>query len=260
MTDRGSNPVSFEDTSNTEAYLTVAKEYDLSPDHGAVSEIVRLRSDLLAMGQEANLVSENERRALVALVEVMDLHDLTDEAYQKLKVDKMTGLRTRDAFFEDIDTKRAILHQTAASGLPGHDAAFFIMIDIRSMHKINKKGGHPAGDDILSATGWTLRHLVRPGQPIDTIAGRLGGDEFGLLATLDTSKITIEEAQESLISQLSLWGIDHTPYGIRIGDTAISSSEKEVADLLKEADPKRPQSRKQKIGKAAVNLLYKLRR
>lgn len=85
--------------------------------------------------------------------------------------DDLTGVANRRGFFAQ---GRQLLETAARLRRP----AFMVFIDLDGLKKMNDAFGHPAGDAALRAVGRLLRETVRAAD----IAGRLGGDEFGILA------------------------------------------------------------------------------
>ena len=93
------------------------------------------------------------------------------EALETLsRVDGMTGLLNRRAFFDDAEGCFARNSRT------GHPIAY-VYLDLDNFKTINDTLGHGVGDQLLVAFSDTLKALVRRGD----LAVRLGGDEFGLL-------------------------------------------------------------------------------
>jgi len=236
-----------DDIQPAKIYETVAAEFKLPANHEAVVEVVALR--------------RSEEVALDALRDVLDHYDQTAADLYNFRFDKLTTLRVRDAFMEDANGKLADVFYRDVSGAKGPNAAFYTGIDLRKLHDINKKGGHPAGDRVLGSTGLFLDNLVIPDdEGLETLAGRLGGDEFGVLVCYDKSVLDEETAKQKIIIRLNKWAVEGTPHGIRIGDPATITPEKTWKDIFKEADPKAPKSKRQAIGRLAVNLFYSTKR
>ncbi len=238
---------SADETQPVNPYDSVAGEFKLPSNHEAVVEIVALR--------------RSEEVALDALRDVLDHYDLAEASLHNFRFDKMTTLRVRDAFLEDANGKLADVFYRDISGAKGPNAAFYMGIDLRNLHGINKKGGHPAGDRILAATGLYFDNLVaNDDEGLETLAGRLGGDEFGVLVCYDKAVLDEEAAKQAILSRVNKWGVDGTPHGIRIGDPTVITPEKTWKEVFKEADPKAPKSKKQVIGRLAVNAFYSTKR
>ncbi|MGO7793185.1 GGDEF domain-containing protein, partial [Rhizobium ruizarguesonis] len=77
----------------------------------------------------------------------------------------MTGILTRSAFMEDLDSTS----QSVISGA-------LLFLDLDYFKSINYRYCHAAGDEALRCTGRIL--ALYQGQ--SDFAGRLGGEEFGL--------------------------------------------------------------------------------
>lgn len=84
--------------------------------------------------------------------------------------DPLTGLLNRRGFVE------------RAQHLLGRDHGIaLILLDLDHFKKVNDQFGHDIGDQLLRAVGETLHHTVR-----DAVIGRLGGEEFGILASVSS--------------------------------------------------------------------------
>ncbi|MEX2333303.1 MAG: GGDEF domain-containing protein, partial [Pseudohongiella sp.] len=85
--------------------------------------------------------------------------------------DSLTGLPNR----RWIDEK---LSQTLAETQRSDEQFAVIMLDINDFKQVNDRYGHSAGDKVLAELAARLRRAVRDSD----FAGRLGGDEFFILA------------------------------------------------------------------------------
>lgn len=85
------------------------------------------------------------------------------------RTDELTSLLNRRALFQEVGRRQG--HQ-ARSGRP----ACFLYIDLDHFKHINDTHGHAAGDATLRCMGDILSGMSRAGD----LAGRIGGDEFGL--------------------------------------------------------------------------------
>ena len=92
-----------------------------------------------------------------------------EQAHQALahqaRTDALTGLLNRNAFVEAVEAAR---HQQPAGAL--------LMVDIDRFKTINDSFGHQAGDHALKLVAEAISLSVRP----TDVAGRLGGEEFGV--------------------------------------------------------------------------------
>lgn len=99
----------------------------------------------------------------------------TQELRRRAAHDDLTGLLGRNEF-----------RAQATSALNGmrldRSQLMLVMIDLDHFKQINDNHGHLAGDRTLRAFGATLKESLEPGE----IAGRLGGEEFGLVLVSDS--------------------------------------------------------------------------
>jgi diguanylate cyclase (GGDEF)-like protein len=110
----------------------------------------------------------------VAISKARLAHALTQrsEWIERLaSTDVLTGIASRSTFERmlELEVARAVRQQTELS---------LVMFDIDGMTAINQGEGQLAGDDVLRHVAALLAEQVRL---VDTI-GRLGGDEFGVIA------------------------------------------------------------------------------
>ena len=109
--------------------------------------------------------------ALLALALVLVLRDVLatiDHMRERSTTDAMTGLLNRATF---DDRARELLSTT-----PGK-ALCIVLFDIDHFKRINDTAGHAAGDRVIARLGALLRDLPMP----DSLAGRIGGEEFAVL-------------------------------------------------------------------------------
>ena len=108
------------------------------------------------------------------------------ELMRLARTDSLTGLLNRRAFFEQLE---AALVQARRSEL----ACAVILFDIDRFKEINDVFGHKTGDELLVAVANLLRVLLRETDSI----GRIGGDEFAVLATnLKSAAAAMEIAEK----------------------------------------------------------------
>lgn len=91
---------------------------------------------------------------------------LLDQLGYQARHDVLTGLCNRTAFEEQLEDALA-----AAGGVA------VLFIDLDSFKPVNDTFGHAAGDRVLQVISGRIRTLLGP----DDVAGRFGGDEFGVL-------------------------------------------------------------------------------
>jgi diguanylate cyclase (GGDEF)-like protein len=142
------------------------------------------------------------------------------QAQLQASTDGLTGLRNRRAFESDA---RELLH--------GGGRAAIIMADLDNFKLLNDTHGHEAGDRALRLFVQVLRMHLRK----DDIAGRIGGEEFGIVLH-DLSPEEAAAVMERLRAALRAQGNGGTPsftasFGISSTDGHTSFDE-----LLRAAD------------------------
>ncbi len=157
---------------------------------------------LLALGEIAAILDEMR-------IELVDSHSSLELAMKGMeaaaKIDSLTGLYNRYAFYAQIE-------QLRAEGSAGAIA----ILDLNNLKEINDTFGHHAGDEALVRVARTLRDVVRA---TDFVC-RWGGDEFVIVlcgATLDIARarltrmdapppLEIEDHSQPVMLTVS-WGI-----------------------------------------------------
>ena len=133
--------------------------------------------------------------------------------------DDLTGLANRRAW---IETVRRELAQRGQGAL--------LICDVDGFKSVNDGHGHRAGDLVLTEVA---RVLARHG-----IAGRLGGDEFGVWIGEDgaghrTARATMDDVAGALPGPLT---DGETPLGISVGVATVTDPHADVMELLEIAD------------------------
>ncbi len=99
------------------------------------------------------------------------LRDANKALEQRANFDGMTGLLSRDSFFNQLEQMRV------------PEAPNVLMIvDVDHFKRINDNFGHPIGDHALILLGKVFRKTLRQ----QDLIGRIGGEEFGIFLP-DTS-------------------------------------------------------------------------
>lgn len=89
---------------------------------------------------------------------------------REARTDHMTGLGNRRAFDEHLETA---CEEARRTGEP----VALILVDVTGTRQVNEAYGHPAGDAMIRRTARAVLRCVRGGD----FAGRIGGDDFGVL-------------------------------------------------------------------------------
>ena len=104
--------------------------------------------------------------------------------------DSLTGLLNRKY------TENVILYRLQS--VPGTHMLF--MLDLDNFKYINDYLGHPVGDDILTLVAQILRNAFRN----DAVIGRIGGDEFLILAENRLLSRSPEETAQAIIGSVTI--------------------------------------------------------
>ncbi len=122
------------------------------------------------------------RSCLTALALTLALHaelGMAERLMQELQrdafLDPLTGTLNRAGWINRL------AHIDAMTGNDGSDAAIF-MLDLDYLKTVNDTRGHSAGDDLIRLTAQTISAVLRTNDAV----GRLGGDEFGVVAQYAT--------------------------------------------------------------------------
>ncbi|CAG9182647.1 hypothetical protein LMG23994_04964 [Cupriavidus pinatubonensis] len=105
------------------------------------------------------------------ITDVTERKRIEAELQELATIDSLTGLPNRRHFMAQIETRLASLQSGRGA------ATALMMCDLDHFKSINDRWGHGVGDRVLRHFGSILRAHLRPGD----MAGRLGGEEFGIL-------------------------------------------------------------------------------
>ena len=132
---------------------------------------------------------------------------------QVTKIDSLTGLLNRQAYYSDIATEP-------------EEIKALISIDMNGLKKINDNEGHAAGDTAISTLADCLIKAVKRKHPVY----RVGGDEFVIVCR----KISESDVAELTGSIHSI--VAETKYSCSVGYGYSEDGKKSIDDLLKESD------------------------
>jgi len=105
--------------------------------------------------------------------------------------DALTGLLNRAAFMAEVDN--AMRRDAPASSLTA-----VLFVDLDRFKEVNDRLGHQAGDTLLAVACRRIKASLRPTE----CAGRLGGDEIGLLCPSLASRASVVRLAERIIAAL----------------------------------------------------------
>ena len=160
---------------------------------------------------------------------------IVETLQERAEHDLMTGLYNKTEFEQDAGGKLA--HQKKGS------VYSYTIIDLDRFKEINDTYGHSAGDEVLIAFAGIIRKYFPEGQ---YIAGRLGGDEFGIFAETNSGR---EEVRRIITEKLQAMHEELSETKFRSGDMKVSFSSGTV--IAEEQD-----TSFQKLNRRADALLY----
>ncbi len=128
-------------------------------------------------------------------------------AREAARRDALTGVRNRRGFEENV---ALLLNRARAGGL----SAALLLIDIDRFKSINDEHGHDAGDAVLHRIG----ERIASWEGAMCTVGRIGGEEFGLLA-IGLEGLILDRFAESV--RVGIAACDHRKI---IGDRVVTAS------------------------------------
>ena len=142
--------------------------------------------------------------------------------------DSLTGLPNRGAFIEKLAGALAEAREEGRS----HALCF---IDLDRFKLVNDRGGHAAGDALLSH----VAKIIALSCSSKDVPARLGGDEFAVLirdCTASEAAKTAGEIVHAISSIEFRWDTQLFRIGASIGATMITDASPCLEDMLNEAD------------------------
>jgi diguanylate cyclase (GGDEF)-like protein len=143
-----------------------------------------------------NLEAEVQQRTADLQKKTAEVERLNEELVRKNKIDGLTALYNRGAFFEFVQgeinrTQRS--HQKMMAKRAMGDSFCIMMLDLDHFKRINDSYGHLMGDQVLKHIGDMLnnKNILRK----EDIAGRFGGEEFIVVLTHATAQEALMPAQ-----------------------------------------------------------------
>jgi diguanylate cyclase (GGDEF)-like protein/putative nucleotidyltransferase with HDIG domain len=173
------------------------------------------------LGADLALLDEVAERADVARTAVPgELAQAVGRLEAVAHIDDLTGLHNRRSWLETV-------RRELAAGTVGA----VLICDVDGFKAVNDNHGHRAGDLVLTEVA---RVLARHG-----VAGRLGGDEFGVWvregerAGRQTAAAIVDDVARSLPAEMVA---ADPPLGVSVGVAAVPPGGAEVIELLEAAD------------------------
>ena len=184
--------------------LVVSEEADAGPAATAARQLEGRAWDLIRRDATPDEISLRAERLQRELVELREMETWRHRAVH----DDRTEL-LRPAAFE----QRMQEHFSAAQRHTFELA--FALIDLDRFGQVNKEHDHTVGDALISSIGGVLRRTLRA----EDCAGRLGGDEFGIVLPF-TGKVDAGHVIGRLLERIRRLAGRFHEHGVQIGVTA----------------------------------------
>jgi diguanylate cyclase (GGDEF)-like protein/PAS domain S-box-containing protein len=165
---------------------------------------------------------------------IVSFVDFSERQHQTLRFERMaltdalTGLASRRHFLAEAERELSRARR-------GH-ALSLLMIDVDHFKSINDTHGHAAGDRVLVELGRTLHAVLREAD----LAGRLGGEEFGVLLPDADATLALAVAERAR-SALAAAKVPLDPGGTlgftsSVGVATLEPGDGDAATLIARAD------------------------
>ncbi|WP_022682750.1 putative bifunctional diguanylate cyclase/phosphodiesterase [Sphingobium bisphenolivorans] len=167
-------------------------------------------------------------RVIVTFQDVTDEHESEERIRWAATHDPMTRMPNRALW-------QATLEELAEEAIKTGRSFGLVLVDIDDLKRINDTLGHDAGDALLC--GFADRFTAAA--PADAIVGRLGGDEFGMIAPSLTTSAALAAWSAELLGDV------RAPYmhngrsldcGISMGGVVFGEHGDDATEVLKAAD------------------------
>ena len=197
----------------------------------------------------SSLLHGDDGRPLFRLSQILDI-DTRKRADEQLRHmadhDPLSWLFNRRRFLDELNGELAGRELRASRGA-------VLLIDLDNFKQVNDQAGHAVGDEVIKAVALALVRRLRSGD----LAGRLGGDEFGVLLR----RVSGEEAvlvSHDLLEAVSdaLAGMDHEVarrVTLSVGITLIDDSGGDADQLLALADAAMYEAKRDGGGRVALS-------
>lgn len=210
-----------------------AVAYDRLPPHfEATLRIFRADTGALrwikSVGWSAFSSSGRAQRVIVTFQDVTEEHQSEERIRWAATHDPMTRMPNRALWRTTLEEMTEEAYRTGGNfGL--------ILVDIDDLKRINDTLGHDAGDALLC--GFAERFAAAA--PAGAMVGRLGGDEFGMIAPSLASSAALAAWSDELLGGVRgpyLHNGRSLDCGISMGGAVFGEHGGDAAELLKAAD------------------------
>ncbi len=150
-----------------------------------------------------------------------------DKLLHAIRFDPLTELLSRRTFLGDVE--QILIGQKGST-----QSNAMAYLDLDHFKRINDRFGHATGDEVLRVLGKAVEEQLCP----NCIAGRLGGEEFGIFMPNCTLEIALAKAQnlvDDFRQQARIVDGNNVGCTVSIG-VAVSAQKDDLDQLLSEAD------------------------
>lgn len=195
-----------------------------------------------------NIKEENQ----IQSKKLQEYHEEIRKLREELKITKkeadqdfLTNLPNRRRFFRALED---FLKDFKEKGY----IFSLILLDVDNFKKINDTYGHPVGDLVLKDISAVLRFYLRA----NTIAGRIGGEEFGIIlpgVDIETAKKVAERLRQIFETRKVHTNGDIINYTVSLGVTQVKEGDT-VDTIYQRADEALYEAKKTGKNKVVVKL------
>jgi diguanylate cyclase (GGDEF)-like protein len=169
------------------------------------------------------------RQVVVSFMDISERAHQTQQLEKLVLTDTLTGLATRRHFIAASE------REIAASRRGGGELSLLVL-DVDHFKRVNDEHGHAVGDLVLVQLGATARLVLRQAD----LAGRIGGEEFGVLLPQTGVKGAYEIAERLraaiAATPVSAEGGVPVPFTVSIGVATLEPGDESLAALMDRAD------------------------
>lgn len=197
----------------------------------------------------SSLLHDGDGRPLFRLSQIMDI-DARKRADEQLRHmadhDPLSWLFNRRRFVDELTSELTASQRQGSRGA-------VLVIDLDGFKQVNDRAGHAAGDEVIKTVSLALIRRLRSGDA----AGRMGGDEFGILLRRVTPEDAILVSHDLLEAVADALGhLEHEVarrVTLSIGIAVIDGSEASPDALLERADAAMYQAKRDGGGRVALS-------
>ncbi|GEM_PF-1737486 len=176
------------------------------------------------------LVAYGDRPLLVRSIHyALERHRLLMQVRSMSLCDELTGLNNRRGFFTLARQELEFANRSKMKPV-------LILADLDDMKQINDKLGHMIGDRALGEIGELFKQTFRKSD----LVGRIGGDEFAILALQGQEEVSVPALMTRLQKGLDVLNEkDHNPYRLHLSLGVVRYDPDRpcsIEDLIKQAD------------------------